>query len=441
MNKQAWIDAALQNGWECFEVYQSGQQEKTLNWFDGQMDSFVTSRVTGTALRGIIQGKMANLSSEDISDDDMTRILNQMLEQAQTITTDQEDQLRQPEDCIEIVRQDHWVQPDMEEVKELMIRLEQAIKDYDPRIVQVAGMEWKQATGTREMINSYGVEIKDEDRVHYLMASVVVSDHDVVKDAYQIEVIKDLKDFDETAFVSKLCDKALFKLDAKPLQTMQTPVIFEREAMMSLLSAFMGLFNGELIFKGISPLQGKLDTSIFSEKVTLVDDPRHPDALTIANYDDEGCPTRRKVLVNKGVFTQMLHNTKSAIRMHAQSTGNGFKAGYAAAPSVTPMNTYIEPGQRSLEEMCETMKDGLVITDLQGLHAGIDFVSTNFSLQCAGYLVKDGKKDHAVSMITVAGNFMELMNQIEEIGNDLEWEYHSIVAPSIRFTQCSISGE
>ena len=105
------------------------------------------------------------------------------------------------------------------------------------------------------------------------------------------------------------------------------------------------------------------------------------------------------------------------------------------------MNCYIQKGNVSLEEMMEHMQEGLVITSLQGLHAGIDFVRANFSLQCSGYLVKNGKKGRAVSMITVAGNYLELMNQIEEVGSDLEWEYHSIVAPSIRFTSCAISGE
>lgn len=69
------------------------------------------------------------------------------------------------------------------------------------------------------------------------------------------------------------------------------------------------------------------------------------------------------------------------------------------------MNCYIQPGDKSLDELCQDMQEGLVITELAGLHAGIDFVTTNFSLQCSGYYVKNGKCDHSVSLITVAGNF------------------------------------
>lgn len=80
--------------------------------------------------------------------------------------------------------------------------------------------------------------------------------------------------------------------------------------MTSLFASFVGLFSGDLIFKGISPLKGKENTKIFSDKITIIDNPRNLEALTIANYDDEGCPTKEKVLVDKGVFSSMLHDTK-----------------------------------------------------------------------------------------------------------------------------------
>ena len=72
--------------------------------------------------------------------------------------------------------------------------------------------------------------------------------------------------------------------------------------------------------------------------------------------------------------------------------------------------------------MCQEMGDGLVIDDLQGLHAGLDFVTTNFSLQCNGYLIKNGRKEKAIRLITVADSFLHLMNQVVEVGNDLDWK-------------------
>lgn len=127
--------------------------------------------------------------------------------------------------------------------------------------------------------------------------------------------------------------------------------------------------------------------------------------------------------------------------MNVESTGNGFKSGYASPVRVSPMNMWIEPGTEDLDALLARMGDGLVITDLMGLHAGLHFASTQFSLQASGYLVKDGKRGDPVTLITVAGRFLDLMNEVEAVGSDLDWSYKQIASPSILFKQCAISGE
>lgn len=87
------------------------------------------------------------------------------------------------------------------------------------------------------------------------------------------------------------------------------------------------------------------------------------------------------------------------------------------------------------------IKDGFVVQNLAGLHAGLDFVSTNFSLQCSGFWVKDGKRDKNVTLVTVANNFLNMMKHVISVGNDLDWSYHQVISPSIAFEECTISGE
>jgi len=82
-----------------------------------------------------------------------------------------------------------------------------------------------------------------------------------------------------------------------------------------------------------------------------------------------------------------------------------------------------------------------VVTDLAGLHAGLDSVTGDFSLQCQGYLVKNGRKDRSVNLITIAGNYLDLMKQVTAVGNDLEWKTHTCASPSIAFAELAVSGE
>lgn len=441
MNKRLWIDKAAMLGIDQFEIYESTTVEKEMTWFQGQVDTLVSSKVTGVSIRGVIGDKMANMALEKVEDSQCEDILEALIEQGEAISSDSQDELRKPQPIDYVKKNVTWHMADMSDVRQILETLEKKMLAYDSRVIQVGYLGYSQGSGSRTITNSLGLDVSDEDEMQYIGASVVVQENEEVKDGFCIEVVYDFDAFDLDGFVKKVCDKALNKLGASSIPSCSCPVIFEKDAMTSLFASFTGLFNGELMYKGISPLKDKFNEMIFSEKVTVIDDPKNTDCLSVANFDDEGCPTKSKTLVDHGKYVMMLHDTRSAKQMDTESTGNGFKSGYASGVGVRPMNCYIEPGEKSFEELCQTIQDGFVVTDLQGLHAGLDFVSTNFSLQCQGFWVKNGKKEKNVTLVTVANNFLDMMKHVIAVGNDLDWSYHSVCSPSIAFEKCTISGE
>lgn len=441
MNKRLWIDQAAMLGIDQFEIYESTTVEKEMTWFQGQVDTLVSSKVTGISIRGVVDGKMANMALEKVEDDQCKDILELLIEQGKALTSDNEDELRAPQEIDYVKKNVVWNMANMPQVRVLLESLEKKILAYDSRVIQVGYLGYSQGSGTRSITNSLGLNVSDFDEMQYLGANVVVQEKEEIKNSFHIEVVYDFDQFDEDAFVQKVCAKALDKLGASTIESCSCPVIFEKEAMTSLFSAFTGLFSGELMAKGISPLKDKYNEQIFSEQITIIDNPKNTDCLSVANFDDEGCPTSSKTLVENGKYVMMLHDTRSAKQMDTESTGNGFKSGYASRVGVQPMNCYIQPGTQSLQGLCQTIQEGFVVTDLQGLHAGLDFVSTNFSLQCQGYWVKDGKKEKNVTLVTVANNFLDMMKHVVAVGNDLDWSYHQVCSPSIAFEKCTISGE
>ncbi|MDO4467839.1 MAG: TldD/PmbA family protein [Bacillota bacterium] len=441
MNKEKWIQCALQKGMESLEIYQSNQTEKEFTWYEGDLDTFVTSQILGTAIRGVYGGKMANMALESVNDAEMESIIDQLILQAKMITTKEEEALRYPETIEYVQRNLDIVYPSIEEVKDFLAILEKKILEYNPLIKQVSNLSYSYAKETRSIYNSLGMNVQESDQGQFLVASVVVQKEEEVRDGFHAIVIDQLNQVDIDAFVQELCDKALDKLGAKSLPSQTCSVIFEKNAMTSLFSSFVGLYKGDLLYKEISPIKDKLDQKIYSEKISVIDNPRNPDSLNQLSFDDEGCPTKEKLVVEKGVFKTPLMDTKAGICLGKESTGNGFKAGYAGKVGISAMNMYIVPGSKSLDQLCEQMGNGLLVTSLSGLHAGIDFASTNFSLQCQGFWIENGKRKNYVTLITVAGNFLELMNQVVEVGNDLDWSYRSMACPSIYFEQCSIGGE
>ena len=164
------------------------------------------------------------------------------------------------------------------------------------------------------------------------------------------------------------------------------------------------------------------------------------DGYNSRSFDDEGVACRKKTLVEQGVLKTYLHNLKSAKLMNAVSTGNGFKAGYASNVGIAPSNLYIENGNTSVEDMIASMKEGIIVTEITGLHAGLNAMTGEFSLQSQGWYVKDGKKLRPVNLITIAGNFLDAMKDIAMLGNDGKLNASSIGSPSILFTSLSVSG-
>ena len=109
-----------------------------------------------------------------------------------------------------------------------------------------------------------------------------------------------------------------------------------------------------------------------------------------------------------------------------------------------PTNLIVEPGEKSFEELLEEVGEGIILTDLSGLHAGVNPISGDFSLLCEGYLIENGKKGRPVEQITAAGNFYEIIKNITLVGSDIinipagQGEFFT---PSVLVSEVNISGE
>ena len=152
--------------------------------------------------------------------------------------------------------------------------------------------------------------------------------------------------------------------------------------------------------------------------------------------------TTEKSIIDKGVFATALYDLKSAYKAGKASTGNGFRSG--SAVSEMPTNLIVEPGEKDFDQLVEEVGEGIILTDLSGLHAGVNAISGDFSLLCEGYLIENGKKGRPVEQITVAGNFYDVLKSIKSIGKDVinlpsgEGEFFT---PSVYIESLAISGD
>ena len=155
-------------------------------------------------------------------------------------------------------------------------------------------------------------------------------------------------------------------------------------------------------------------------------------------FDDEGVATYNKAIVKNGVLQTYLYNLTTAAKDGVQTTGNGYGGGKKGVESTF---LYLKPGKKSLDELFAEVGNGVFITEVSGLHAGLNPQSGNFSLQSTGFMIENGKKGKPLDLITVSGNLLDIFQDVIEVGNDTYVSPSGVSAQSLLIKKIVVSGK
>lgn len=440
---QALLDEALKAGIEAAEIYLSSGDRFKAMCVKGEITNYTVNATRGLSLRGLYQGKMGYAATEAFDEAAVAQLVEAVKESA-SLTEDEDVQEIYPGDK-EYPKADNY-NPALDQVDEgrklaLIQEIEKKALALDERITALNYNMISTSSGETRIVNSYGLNLSHRDNMAVCYISATAKEGDRVATGSGFKVTRNFEEMDADAIAKEAVDEALFMLKAAPVPSGTYRAIIEAKCMPDMLGAFDGVFSAESAQKGLSLLAGKEGEMIASEAVTLMDDPLLPGGLASQPFDAEGVATRTKAVIEKGRLTTLLHNLKTARKAGVKTTGNAAKAGYAGAVNVSPSNFFLAPGKKTLAELMADMGDGLVITEVSGLHAGANAISGDFSLIAQGYTVKNGKKDAPVEQITVAGNFYQLLKNIRAVGSDLLFPGSSIGSPSVDVGEISVAGK
>ena len=440
---QALLDEALKAGIETAEIYLSSGDRFKAMCVKGEITNYTVNATRGLSLRGLYQGKMGYAATEAFDEAAVAQLVEAVKESA-TLTEDEDVQEIYPGDK-EYPKADNY-NPALDQVNEgrklaLIQEIEKKALALDERITALNYNMISTSSGETRIVNSYGLNLSHRDNMAVCYISATAKEGDRVATGSGFKVTRNFEEMDADAIAKEAVDEALFMLKAAPVPSGTYRAIIEAKCMPDMLGAFDGVFSAESAQKGLSLLAGKEGEMIASEAVTLMDDPLLPGGLASQPFDAEGVATRTKAVIEKGRLTTLLHNLKTARKAGVKTTGNAAKAGYAGAVNVSPSNFFLAPGKKTLAQLMADMGDGLVITEVSGLHAGANAISGDFSLIAQGYTVKNGKKDAPVEQITVAGNFYQLLKNIRAVGSDLLFPGSSIGSPSVDVGEISVAGK
>lgn len=410
----------------------------------GEVETLKESGSRGIGLRVFIGQRAASTSSSDFTSEGIDRLISGALALARVTSEDlfaglaDTSDFGQLDSDLQLFHEDVYSLPTAERI-EYARRCEAAAMSADPRIANSDGGNFDAATGRKVLANSRG--FVGEYRSSYCSIStspIALSKNGEMQRDYWFASARTLSKLDSPESVgAEAARRTLRRLDARRVPTQRVPIVFAPEIAGSLVGAIFNAANGDSIYRGASFFTGKLNEQVAAASINVIDDGTIVGGFGSAPFDGEGLPTRRKVIVEKGVLKTYLLNTYTARKLNLRSTGNAVR-GLAGNPGIGSGNLFLEAGWQSPDEILREVKSGLYVTELLG--QGVNMVTGDYSRGASGLWIENGELAYPVQEITVAGNLKEMFRNITAIGNDLVFR-GSTASPTLRIDGMTIAGE
>lgn len=436
--KNAVAQAAAQYGVESYEISINTAENAGVEAMQKAITTVSYSNASTMQIRCVVDGRSGYATSELVTPEAAADAVAQAVANATVVDDPDEMPLFAGSEHYEPVHDQVPQLPTTEEMKAMALELQDLTYAASDKIVDgtqsgVSGMKISQA-----LMNSAGLDLHYESGSVYRVASAAVKDtRDGAEDAADDYAFAELTKESASETVHRAVTGALNNLWADTVDSGKYNIIIDAATMRSLLSVYSTIFSARSAYMKISLLAGKEGEVVASSNVTIMDDPFHPEKFGHCPFDGEGVATYTKSVVEHGVLKTLLYNRMYAKLMGKESTGNA-----ADAKSITPCGLYLAAGEWSEEGLLERLGNGIYITGLDGLHAGANTQSGDFSLKASGFLVENGKKTRPVKNFTIADNFFAMLKKVDALSDKVKFSLTSTMgSPDVLFTDVAVSGK
>lgn len=220
--------------------------------------------------------------------------------------------------------------------------------------------------------------------------------------------------------------RAARRLNSRKVKSQAVPIVFDRRVASSLINHMLAAISGSAIARGTSFLKENLGQRIFSDSITIVEDPFIPRGLGSRTFDGDGIARVKRNIVDSGVLTTWLLDLRAARQLGLTPTGHG--SGVS--------NVYLNAGEASCDGLLGGIAQGLYVTEMMG--SSVNMVTGDYSRGASGFWIENGELTYPVSEITIAGNLKDMFRNVTP-ANDLEFRT-SVNAPTCRVEGLTIAG-
>ena len=441
LNEKKFFELAKRNGFEAADISFSHNISTSVSIFHKEIDSLTEHDTISLNARGIVDGKFGAVSTEQIDKNTAQFLVDSIKATAKIIEKKDQGIIFKGS---EKYHKKNLFNKAVEEMKvsdaiKTLFEIEKKLYEFDKRINDVVTVGYENEISDSFLSNTYGLKLKSKQGTYTFYAEVTAKNGEEIRTGFKIFVSMDPNEFDVDKFVKEVAEDALQKLGSIQCKSKKYPVVFNPETASILLKEFLNPIDYEEVEKKSSYFIGKLNQEVASKKLTVLENGLEKNVF-FTYFDDEGVAVNKKEIIKKGVLKTYLYTLENAKKAGVEPTGNGVVVG--GKTIAKPNQLFVKPGRKSEEEMIANIKEGVYINDLQGLHAGVNGRSGNFSLQSAGFMIRNGKLAEPLALITVAGNLLEVFANIKDIANNSKLIIRtSTTCPSIYIKKLSVTGK
>jgi PmbA protein len=399
------------------------------------------SRAAG--LRVLVGRRVGSSYTSDLSSDGIRELVKSAMELAAISTEDPHAGLPEPSELGALPGDLQLFSADIAGTNtdyriEQARQTEEAAFSADPRITNSEGASFDAHSGKRVFANSRGFSGSYRVSSCSLSTTPVARQGEFMERDYWYSSARKYSNLQSPAHIGRCAaERTVRRLGARKVSTQKVPVIFDPQTARTLLANIFDAVEGDAIYRSASFLAGKLGDRVASESVTIVDDGTLPGLFGTSPFDDEGVPSRRTVVIDRGVLKSYLLNAYTARKLGLKTTGNAAR-GITGNTGVGHGNLFLEAGDLDPYELIRGISKGLYVTELIG--SGVNIVTGDYSRGAAGQWIEHGDFAYPVSEITIASTLQRMLMDLEAVGSDLEFR-GSVASPTLVIREMTVSGQ
>ena len=439
------VEATLVAGAGEAEAYASEEAGREVRVHGGEVESLTAATQRGVGVRAWIGGRVGYAYGTDASESGIEALAKRAAEAARVADEDEFAGAPAAGDAVPAL--DGLSDPSVAEwpagdAAELALAVERTALAADSRIAGVEQAVYVDSADRVAIASSTGIAGSYESSTCYAYLQALAESGGGRETGLGFGLARGPAGLDPEAIGREGAERALAMIGAGKPASRSCPVVLDATVAASFIGLIGGALSANAVQRGRSPFAERLGDAVASEALVLYDDGLDPGGLGSAPFDGEGVPRRRTALIEDASLQAFLYDTYTARRGEAVSTGNAGRGGYRSQPSVSTSNLVVAAGELPLEGLLREAGEGVYVTDVAGLHSGVNPVTGVFSVGASGRAIVAGGLSEPVREFTIASDLVSMLLAVRAAGSESRWVPFggSVRTPPLLIGEMTIGG-